>query len=189
MIPNFDNLLQRAQEIRDAFDDGENTPLRVGSLFVDIIGKVHELGTTNMKSIGIEDLDSLGPDQDIRLWEPHATYFVTYGPTYDDGLARIVGMLDLFVSPCGSAVTQMFTTNCIPDSVNGSFGFHHSDYEVRQYTRYHRSGLWSRWRPLVPEIYEAGNLTELTADDIEQIYSDLQGSKGVAQIDSSTDII
>ena len=28
MIPNFDNLLQRAQEIRDAFDDGENTPLR-----------------------------------------------------------------------------------------------------------------------------------------------------------------
>jgi hypothetical protein len=41
----------------------------------------------------------------------------------------------------------------------------------------------------VPEIYEAGNLTELTADDIEQIYSDLQGSKGVAQIDSSTDII
>lgn len=91
MIPNFDNLLQRAQEIRDAFDDGENTPLRVGSLFVDIIGKVHELGTTNMKSIGIEDLDSLGPDQDIRLWEPHATYFVTYGPTYDDGLARIVG--------------------------------------------------------------------------------------------------
>lgn len=137
------DLRNRAKEIRNACEEGENTSERIGAMFEAVLD---DLERAKPRYVKFTELDTmgLGSTQAVSLaaWEPHTRYTVIDGNplTESDGatLVNMLGMLDIFKTSDDCVVTQVFTTNCMLDVNTGKVEKDHQHHMQSRLFRYMR---------------------------------------------------
>lgn len=94
-MPTYNELITRAQQVRDEVTIGGNTALRVGQLLMDIITKAQQQETDLIQYLE-NDFAKLGENQDTLYWKQSPIVVLKHMEGYDDVAVTDLTNGDLF---------------------------------------------------------------------------------------------